>query len=155
MKNKRIFPKVIIVILIWTSFNSCNKVNNGTPPLTIEERTIANYLESFRGASPKLNVRFHSINITDISVSDMAILRDEDNFEYYQSKSSNGEQISIKDVPEKYKNRDLKEIIAKRVNCKFTFNKNPNSLIEQNFILDKTGQKCIYSNGFRKVTGIE
>ena len=144
-----------MIVLIVFSYYSCSKQSKGKLPITSEEIAIANYLETFRGVSPKLNVSFHTMNITDISISDAVIFNKEKDFESYQNLISNKEIVTIENIPEKFRNRDPKEIIAKRVNCKFTFSKDPNSLIEQNFILDKTGQKCIYSDDNRMVTGIK
>ncbi|MCR8667693.1 hypothetical protein NO995_08365 [Aestuariibaculum sp. M13] len=151
MKTKLTFLKTLLIILIGISFNSCNISESGKEPLTIEERTVANYLIP-NYPTNDINVRFHSFSIADIPMSYIAVLSDENNFDSYINQNSKREQITIKNIPENLKNRDQKEIIAKMISCKFTLSNNPNDLIEQTFILDKTGQNCIYSDDFMKVT---
>ena len=151
MTNKLTFLITLIIIVI--TFNSCNKLENEHAPLTVEERTVANYLVT-NGRTPDsdFKVNFYSTSITEIPVSYIAVLSNEKSFSYYENMNSNNKKITVKDFPENYKKRDPKEKIAKLVNCKFSMSHIPNDVIEQSFILDKTGQKIIYSDDFMKVT---
>tara|TARA_R110000868_G_scaffold409676_1_gene695638 strand:+ start:723 stop:1121 length:399 start_codon:yes stop_codon:yes gene_type:complete len=126
-------------------------MENGHPPLTIEERTVANYFVP-KEIPSETKIKFYSMSIIDIPVSYIAILSNEKSFSHYENMISNTREVSVKDFPENYQNRDTKEIIAKLVNCKFSTNDIPNDLIEQSFILDISGQKVIYTDDYMKVT---
>ncbi|MDO3695956.1 hypothetical protein QVZ41_13980 [Wenyingzhuangia sp. chi5] len=136
--------------------NSCETKQNGHLPLNSEERAISQYLTLSKGVNQNNHtIKFISTEIINITVNDMKILSNEENFDIYEKANDNNENIIINNSSNKYNNRESLEIIAKKIKCKYISSVFPETVVTQNFILDKTGQKLIYSDDFKNETRLK